>query len=95
MGSIWSGELTEARAAAAFLRVALDSQPALAEEFHAYLDLEGQVVPDRSDRNAFFSLSDPFARPALYATGVSGLVWLARASGEKGPLDTADTYIPL
>jgi hypothetical protein len=95
MGCIWAGDLAEARAAAQFLRLALDRQPAPSEEFHAYLDFKLQVAPDRSDRNAFFSLSDPFARPALFATGIAGLVWLGRTTGDEDPMGLAQAYMQL
>jgi hypothetical protein len=93
MGAVWSHSLPEARAAAQFLRLVLKAQPAPDREFHAYLDLSGKVVPDTSDRNAYFSFADPFARPALFATGISGLVWLGRAASEEEPIALAQAYL--
>lgn len=93
MGCVWAGELAEARAAATFLRLALERQLSPSQEFHAYFDLNGRVAPDRRDRNAFFSLTDAFARPALFATAIAGLVWLGRATGEADPIALANAYM--
>jgi hypothetical protein len=51
------------------------------------------VVPDPAGRNAYFSLDDDEARPALFSTGVSFLVWLGRAIGEEWPLALAHRYM--
>ncbi|MCP9627484.1 hypothetical protein NML43_10325 [Rhodopseudomonas palustris] len=93
MGAVWSGDLVEAHSAADFLRRALAHQPELDKAFYAYLDAHGHVVPDASDRNAYFDLTDPFARPAMFATGIAGLVWLARASADPAILDLAENYL--
>jgi hypothetical protein len=93
MGAVWSQNLSEARSAARFLRLALECQPAPDREFHAYVDPSGKVAPDTSDRNAYFSFSDPFARPALFATGISGLVWLGRAASDEEPFALAQAYM--
>jgi hypothetical protein len=93
MGAVWSQNLSEARSAARFLRLALEHQPAPDREFHAYMDLSAKVAPDKSDRNAYYSVTDPFARPALFATGISGLVWLGRAINEDEPIALARAFI--
>jgi hypothetical protein len=91
MGCVWAMDLPRAERAARFLEYALERRSE--EEFSAYFDLEGNIVADRTDRNAYFSLSDEQARPALFATGVASLVWLGRATGNRQHYDLAGRYL--
>ena len=92
MGFVWAMDLERAKLVGRFLEHALDRQQD-DRAYHAYFDGEGAVVPDRADRNAFFSLDDDEARPALFSTGVSFLVWLGRAIGEEWPVELAHRYM--
>jgi hypothetical protein len=92
MGCIWAGDIGRAQAAGRFLTDLLQRQED-ARVFYAYADRQGRPIPNRSDRNAYFALDDPHARPALFATTVACLVWLYRQTGEAGHLDTAKAYM--
>jgi hypothetical protein len=93
MGCVWAMQLDHAQAAAGFLKYALKAQAAPDREFHTYIDLEGKLHPDVSDRNACFRSDDDQARPALFATTVAFLVWLGRATGREDLLDLAARYM--
>jgi hypothetical protein len=92
MGCIWAGDTSRARQAGRFLTELLQRQSD-PRVFYAYADRQGQPVPSRSDRNVYFSLDDPHARPALFATTIACLVWLYRQTGEAGVLDAAKAYM--
>lgn len=92
MGCIWAGDIEGSRRTADFLEYALDHQPSPGKEFHTYFDADGRCVPDTSDRNAYFSISDPSARPAVFACAIAGLVWLGRATGDSRFFDLARRY---
>jgi hypothetical protein len=93
MGLIWSAQVQPALDVARFLKYAIDLQPKPVQEFHTYFDLNGQVRPDLADRNAFFSVDDLAARPALFATSIASLVWLGRISTESRFFDLAHRYM--
>lgn len=78
-----------------YLRLIQSRQPAPDSEFHACLDSSGEILPDRADRNACYVFSDPQARPALFPTTISGLVWLGRATGNDGHLELARDYMKI
>lgn len=94
MGCLWSMNIPAAARVADFLQTALDRQPDPAT-FYAYLDAGGEAVKDRTDRNAYFGLDDPHARPALFATSVACLVWLGRATGERRHFDLGVRFLKL
>jgi hypothetical protein len=108
MGCVWAMDTPRAEAASRFLAMVLDAQkesqpPARRPEanankpdaftFYAYSDWNGRPIVDRSDRNAYFATDDPHARPALFATTVACLVWVARQTGRRDPLETAHDYM--
>jgi len=94
MGNVWAMDLGAAERVGRFLDHALDAQPE-PDRFFTYFDEHGDPIPDTEDRNAFFDVSDPHARPALFATAVSCLVWLGRASGERTYYGVAHRYMQL
>jgi hypothetical protein len=93
MGCVWAGRIEQASSAARFLEYALQTQPAPDREFCAYVDIEGKVRPDYSDRNAYYRFDDDQARPALFATTVAFLVWLGRSTGREDMYDLAARYM--
>lgn len=93
MGLVWAGAVEEAAASAEFLRTLLDRQPSPQQGFSAQMDSGGEVLPAQGDPNCFFDFDDPRARPAMFATGIAGLVWLYRRTGDDGVLATARNYL--
>lgn len=94
MGCVWAGQLAAAERAAGFMAHALEAQP---EEgtFYAYFDDSGEAIVERGDRNAYFAADDADARPALFATTISALVWAGRAAGNDRWFDVARGYMDL
>jgi hypothetical protein len=94
MGCVWAMYPDNAKAAARFLDHALAGQPK-AGCFFAYFDSGGRAIPVLDDRNAYFALDDPHARPALFATTLAALIWLGRASDDAAYFGLADRYMRL
>jgi hypothetical protein len=104
MGCAWAMDTARAEAASRFLAIVLAGQngqngsqpPASAPEaftFYAYSDSDGRAIINRGDRNLYFAADDPHARPALFATTIASLVWVARQTGRREPLETARDYM--
>ncbi|MBB3753782.1 hypothetical protein FHT44_006304 [Mycolicibacterium sp. BK634] len=93
MGSVWTYDFDTASGASRFLQTLLQKQPAPLEEFFLRMDLDAKVIDDRVDPTAHYGLHDPFASPAAFGTGIAGLVWYARISGDDSLINVADNYI--
>lgn len=94
MGLVWNFEITLAKQAASFLRGAIEGQ-AGRTQFCALVGADGQAIADPNDRNTYFEVGDEFARPAMFATPIAGLIWLFRLTGELEHLRTASAYMQL
>ncbi|MBM4436388.1 MAG: hypothetical protein FJ029_03950 [Actinobacteria bacterium] len=92
-GCAAAGELAPARAAARYMARLYERQPDPANRFYFSLDAQGEVIAQggaEPTRN-FFDLHG-WARPAMLATAIAGLVWTGRQTGEAAHYDLAQRY---
>ncbi len=92
-GCAAAGEIEAAEHSARHLARLLDRQPEPEKGFHFSLGADGEVVTalgDEPTRN-FFDL-DSWARPAMFATAIAGLAWLARQTLDQTYTDLARRY---
>ncbi len=93
MGLAWNNEIAAAERAATFLRTTIEEQ-AGRSRFCALVD-DGRPFADPNDRNTYFDVADPFARPAMFATPMAGLLWLYRLTGRAEHLAASTLYSEL
>lgn len=96
MGLVAARHLDPARRIADGLAQLLDAQPDPAR-FYNRIRRDGTVVAKQA-AGAWHKMYDPQVdeqRPANYAPGVIGLVWLSRATGNTQYRDTAARYVEM